>query len=107
MKSITLDLQLNPEPWTAPSVSVGRGKGGKVFPQVYANAQLKAYQEAVREEARSQLPDKWEPYEGEILLHFYFWRQMADYESHQAKRVRKHQADVTNMQKATEDALQG
>lgn len=95
-------LNLNPVPWTAPNVSIGR-KGGKVFPQFYASAELKAFKEAVREQLANLDNFVMPPYE----LEFYFWRRMEPYTTDQQKRARKHEADVTNLQKALEDALQG
>ena len=98
-------LEVNPVPWTAPSVSTGR-KNGKVQPRVYKNAELRTYQQAVKEDFQYRYPDV-EPIKGPIDLDFFFWRQLPDYLSVDNVRVRKHQADVTNMQKALEDALQG
>jgi Holliday junction resolvase RusA-like endonuclease len=66
------------------------------------NAQLDAYKEAVREELGEQ-----ELQEGQHILHLYFWRVRSEYTTPQARTHRKHEADVTNLQKATEDALQG
>jgi hypothetical protein len=45
--------------------------------------------------------------EGTFVLYFYFWRRREEYQTPQARSHRKHEADVTNLQKATEDALQG
>jgi Holliday junction resolvase RusA-like endonuclease len=97
----TIALPLNPEPWTAPSISVGR-RGGKPFPMVYKNEALRSYQEAVKELLPTHI---W--VEPPIHLEFYFWRQLPDYTTDKDVRARKHHADATNMQKALEDALQG
>jgi len=99
----TLALPINPEPWTAPNVSVGR-RGGKPFPMVYKNEALRAYQQAVKELVSEPINGK---YEGRIDLRFYFWRQLPDYTTDDEVRARKHHADATNLQKALEDALQG
>lgn len=84
---------------------LGVGKrGGKVRPYMSPNAQLVAFQEAVREALRleEKLP------EGEYALGFYFWRQQQQYTSATTDRkIRKHRVDTTNLQKALEDALQG
>jgi Holliday junction resolvase RusA-like endonuclease len=66
------------------------------------NQQLDAYKEAVREALGDQ-----ELQEGQHVLHLYFWRLRSEYTTPQARTHRKHEADVTNLQKATEDALQG
>jgi Holliday junction resolvase RusA-like endonuclease len=95
-------LDVNPEPWAIGDLSVGR-RGGKVFPMVGRNNQLHSYKEAIKEE----LGDPGLFIEGPIELRFWFWRRRDDYKTPQARTHRKHEADVTNMQKATEDALQG
>jgi Holliday junction resolvase RusA-like endonuclease len=66
------------------------------------NQQLNAYKEAVREELGEQ-----ELQQGEHTLYLYFWRNRPEYTTAQARTHRKHEADLTNLQKATEDALQG
>jgi Holliday junction resolvase RusA-like endonuclease len=67
------------------------------------NAQLAAYQEAIREE----LGRGFEPLSGRQVVRFYFWRNQASYVTSSGRSHTKHEADVTNMQKALEDALQG
>lgn len=96
-------LEVNPEPWSVGQIGYAR-KGGKMTAYMGRNAQLDAYKEAVREELLTKNPLLLE---GKIHLQFFFWRRMDDYETAQGKRARKHEADLTNMQKATEDALQG
>lgn len=96
---------VNPEPWTAPSVAVGR-RGGKPFPQVFKKAALTAYQEAVKE-ALAEADRPIMPIDGPIVLRFYLWRQLPAYKTERERMARKHQADATNMQKALEDACQG
>lgn len=98
-----LVCEVNPEPWAIGDLSVGR-RGGKTFPMVGRNHQLHAYKEAVKE----ALKDRDTPWiEGKIELVFYFSRNIARYTSPQARGARSHEADLTNLQKATEDALQG
>ena len=99
-------LDLNPEPWTSPQVSIGR-KGGKAFPRFYSNEQMKNFKEALAEAVRQKLPEDFEPFEIPIGVTFYFWRRLDEYQSPQARTARKHEADATNLQKAAEDALQG
>lgn len=101
MRYYALDLQ--PEPWTAPSVSVGK-KGGRAFPRVYQSAAVKSYKEAVAEELTGLEPVMEE---GLVSLRFYFWRALPVYVSEEGSRVRKHKPDVTNLQKLLEDACQG
>jgi hypothetical protein len=92
-------LPINPDPWAIGPLGVGK-RNGKYFPYVGRNNQLYSYQQAIKEELVSQnarlLP------EGKYELEFFFWRRL---DSHASGK--KHYADVTNLQKATEDALQG
>lgn len=94
-------IPVSPEPWAIGPLGVAR-KAGKLIPYVGRNTQLASYQEAIKEEIGEQ------PFlEGKVVLEFYFWRQRAEYQTHQARSHRKHEADLTNLQKGTEDALQG
>lgn len=95
-------LSINPEPWAVGSLAVGR-RDGKVYPYIGPNAQLVAYQEAIREE----LGDDHELTSGDLKIRFYFWRQLSAYTTTSGRSHRKHQTDTTNLQKALEDALQG
>lgn len=99
-----LSLRINPEPWAIGDLSVGR-KGGKLFPRVAPNMNLKMYQEAVREDLAQR---DLQMLEGSIILRFYFWRQQAQYRKTETDRqVQRNIADATNLQKGLEDALQG
>ena len=91
-------LWLNPEPWAIGSVM--RQKGGA---RISPNANLAAFQSAVREELgdAKMLPESYRK------ITFYFWRQQARYIDMSDKVRSRNQADATNMQKALEDALQG
>lgn len=98
-------LPINPEPWAIGPVGYAR-RNGKMSAYVGQNKQLDAYKHAVSEAAREvwgALP----PLRGNVSLDFFFWRNRADYTTPAARLHRKHDADVTNMQKATEDGLQG
>lgn len=98
---------LNPIPWTSPSVAIGRGKGGKPYPIVHSAAELKNYKEAVADALRSHYPDA-PLIEDEVAVTFYFWRRLDSLDKGKGKRKsRTKEADATNMQKSTEDALQG
>ena len=108
---IWLVLDVNPEAWRVGPLSVGRKKGG-VYPRVGQDPQLNAYKEAVNEAARYYLEQRGISVEsvkidGFVKLHMYFWRRQDVYESSAGRKVRKHEVDLTNMVKATEDALQG
>lgn len=95
-------LELNPEPWAIGDLSVGR-RNGKVYPYVGRNQQLHNYKEAIK----AEIGDPGVYFEGKIELKFFFWRERSEYQTPQARTHRKHEADGTNMAKATEDALQG
>lgn len=94
-------LDLNPIQWAVGPVVTGR-KGGKIYGNIGRNQELHAYKEAVRE----ALEDIAVLIPGEVELRLYFWRQREEYVTHQARTHRKHEADLTNLQKAFEDALQ-
>jgi len=85
---------VNPQPWAIGTISTGRS-GGKIRGRMSPNAQLVTYQEAINEHcAGLELPF----FMTDIELQFLFAR---------AVEGKAKPADVTNLQKATEDALQG
>lgn len=96
-------LHLNPEPWAVGPLDIGR-RAGKVYATMGQNKQLAAYQEAVRDELRTQDPTFLE---GKIALRVWFWRNRAEYTTPNQRQHRKHEADGTNMMKSLEDACQG
>lgn len=96
-----LYIPVNPEPWAIGPLTTGR-RNGRIFPAIGRNQQLHAFKEAVKIELKDH--DPLPP--GEYDLHFYFWRQIAAYEDTRGHKRHRNVADATNMQKATEDALQ-
>jgi len=100
-----IGLSVNPIPWRVPPMKVGRGRGGKgTYVQAGRDQELFAYQEAIREElarigARMMDP----PYR----IRFWFWRRLDPQVTESGRKSNMHRVDATNMQKATEDALQG
>lgn len=96
-------LDVNPEPWAIGPVGYAR-RGGKMSAYVGRNDQLHHYKEAIKEAIRSQQPVM---FEGPFELTIWFWRSRDEYTTPQARTHRKHEADATNLYKATEDALQG
>lgn len=105
MTDIWLHVPVNPEPWAIGPVGYAR-RNGKMSAYVGRNAQLDAYKQAVAE-AVSEYWGNLPVLEGKFKVHFYFWRNQAEYTTAQSRQHRKHEADATNLQKATEDALQG
>ncbi len=98
MNFITLP-GLNPVPWTAPTPNHNQRR-------VFKAAELTAYQEAVREQIEMKLLPPFYG-EGELDLHFWFWRRLDLGIVVEGSNRRGHQSDATNLQKALEDALQG
>lgn len=97
---------INPTPWTSPSL----GRAGKK-PVLYKSAELRTYQAALVDDLVEHYPELNEgimpfPADTPLSLKFYFWRRLDRYGSVGRKQTRN-RADATNMQKATEDALQG
>ncbi len=88
---------INPVPWKAPNASALKTKSGFAIPKLSSPAELKNYQEAIKEAAMEPPPVLME--HERLDLRFFFWRQ--------AGTKHDHQADATNMQKALEDVLQG
>jgi Holliday junction resolvase RusA-like endonuclease len=83
---------INPEPWAIGSPYRRGSTGLGISP----NGKLQAYQEALREEFPRQNGHA-RMHEGDLQVVFHFWRSSAH----------GNVADVTNLQKATEDGLQG
>lgn len=98
---------INPQPWEASEGSVQHSKrNGKKYIQMHKTPQLRAYQEAIKEEFPKRYPDLT-PYHDPCELQFFFWRDLAAGQKASGRNVRAHVADATNLQKSTEDALQG
>lgn len=94
--------EINPEPWAmGPITVINVAKGGR-FPKVGQNQQLAHFQDAVRGSIKDA-----HMIDGKVKITFYFWRVRDEYTTPKQRQIRKHEADATNMQKATEDALQG
>lgn len=96
-------MDVNPEPWVVGPINVIR-KGGHFIPKVGQDVQLADYQKAIKQFLEDQNPVM---VEGKVRLTFLFWRQQTAYQTQRGRRHRRHEADLTNMIKATEDALQG
>ena len=96
-------LPLNPEPWAVGTAYVIK-TGGAPKAKIPPDPTLQTYQNAVKDELRLQgvelLP-------GDYSLYFSFSRNLASYTTPGGRTSTRNAADATNMQKATEDALQG
>lgn len=103
---IFLIQDVNPEPWESPEAAIGR-KRGKLVPQLFTKPKQRMYQESLRSAFHERYGFDVELAEGEISVEFYFWRDMTPVETARSRKTRAHVADATNLQKATEDALQG
>lgn len=98
------DLEVNPEPWRVGPVSVGRKRnGGGMYPVVGRDQQLHAYKMAVKEQL-----ERYQTFllPGLYAAKYYFWRKRDVYRTQHQMDHRKHEADLTNLVKATEDACQ-
>lgn len=92
---------LNPEPWQASKAARGANHINFFKPEG-----LRVYQESLKEMFVEQNPQAVDV-PGDIRLWFFFWRQLNLNEMFEGKNTRTHVADATNLQKSTEDALQG
>lgn len=95
-------FDVNPYPWKVPPFSVGR-KSGKHFVVAGRDQGLHTYKEAIREQLEDQ---GYRPITGAVAAFFWYYRSIEVYRTPQGRRSRNHEADTTNLQKATEDALQ-
>lgn len=99
------DLDLNPEPWRIGPVTVARNHKNKgMYAKVGRDQQLHAYKMAVQEQLQEyntfMMP-------GMFVARYYFWRKRDHYTTQNQREHRKHEVDVTNLTKSTEDACQG
>lgn len=104
MSQVRFVLPVNPVPWAVGTVYTGR-KNGKIIGGISPDHTLVAYQEAVRDSLRPFAPER--PFPGPYSLCFGFSRQLEQFVTEAGKHGQRNHADATNMQKATEDALQG
>lgn len=97
-------LNLNPVPWTAGEVSWASGGNGSRRPYMRPSKDLKNFQQAIKDEMEDWVTISFAT---EVDVLFVFSRSLDEIVRGGARKSRVHQADATNMQKATEDALQG
>jgi hypothetical protein len=97
-------IPINPEPWAVGPVGVrNTSQGPKGF--IGPNTQLVHYQNAIRTHLHVWYPEQKSVDEPCTLL-FFFWRRLDRYVTPGDRAHARHVADATNLQKATEDALQ-
>lgn len=109
MRQVVYVELINPEPWAMGKLGTGR-KGGKVYPTYAKNATQAAYQEALKEtigDAARAAGFPMQPDDAELELKILVWRTREQYTSGTGRTVTRNSVDATNIQKATEDALQG
>jgi hypothetical protein len=92
-------LPINPEPWAVGPLGVNH-KTKRAY--MGENQKLAAYQNAVREQVEDAIPTV-----GEVEITLYIWRALEKATTFDGKKRRAHTSDATNIQKATEDAIQG
>ncbi len=93
-------IALNAEPWAIGPLGVARKNG--VHPYIGPNQKLQAYQEALREHLQGSPMTT-----GEVEVRLIIWRQIESMKVYTGKNRKGKTSDATNIQKATEDALQG
>lgn len=127
-------LGVNPTPWAVGPLSVGRANG-KVFPTMGRNQALHAYQASLAAALLEEYPylreyvddKKIKQFPGlrrysfgdgakardrslwptaDVEMCFYFWQKLELAEV-DGRKIRTKAADLTNMVKAAEDAMQG
>ena len=110
---------INPEPWAVGTAYASR-KGGKLRGGLSPNEKLQQYQQALKEEVQDILQGNMSE-DGRVLqriggdiseypnisLRFWFWRQIETGHSGTGREIAGYVSDATNLQKSTEDALQG
>jgi hypothetical protein len=99
---------VNPEPWGVGTASAGR-RDGTIKSSLSPNAKLQSYQNALREEVAFMVVNyTLQSFKGRLQLRFWFWRQVeTGHGGVNRKIMTGNYADATNLQKSTEDALQG
>lgn len=107
MKKILFITELNPEPWAMPTIGTAR-RGKNVYPTTTKNGIQEAYQEGLKGSVAAAYPNL-EPFPDDmkLQLEIYVWRALDTYQTATGRTHTRHVADATNIQKATEDALQG
>lgn len=93
-------IRLNAEPWAIGPLGMGR-KGKGAYPFIGPNQKLQAYQEAIKESLSGA-----EIIEGEVEVRLYIWRQIETLKVYGGRDRKGKTSDATNIQKATEDAIQ-
>jgi hypothetical protein len=92
----------NPQPWALGDINISR-QNGKLRATPVPEKTLVAYQNALREGLRNAGA---EMHEGPYSIRFTFSRDLEQFLTPTGRTSQRNPADATNMQKATEDALQ-
>lgn len=99
---------VNPEPWAVGPAHVVR-KAGKVRGAIAPNSKLVDYQNALRESLEEFAAESGYtiPKPGtKLAMRIFFWRRIEKAVSASGKTMSSNYADLTNMVKAAEDAMQ-
>jgi hypothetical protein len=96
---------INPIPWQTPDFSIGRAKGGKLYGNAASPPAMKAFQAAIREELNTLAVEPF-PKRTPLYVFFYYWRSLDRYNTPTGRSQTGSRADVTNLNKNLEDALQ-
>lgn len=97
---------INPEPWTVGTLGIARA-GKKPYPTYAKNPLLVAYQQALIECLTEAYPAMlMQAEDADLELTIIYWRKLDKYKTPGGRWQSRHRADTTNLNKATEDALQ-
>lgn len=100
-------VPLNPVPWAVGPLTMGRRKSGGQYPVMGRNIQLAEYQKAVRAELTRQRAEMIHLEDGQSYeLVFVFHQVTEHYQTASGRATQSKQGDLTNLTKATEDAIQ-
>lgn len=101
----TVILGVNPEPWAIGTAFASR-KEGQMRGGVSPNQKLVTYKKAFQAEWKQVEHPAMYAEDARVSLTFYFWRQVDTWTTGKRQHSGNY-ADATNLQKSTEDALQG
>lgn len=101
--TLVFHSDINPVPWKAPTLGTRRA-GGRVVPTSAPNAEMVAYQNALREAWEKQF--EYAPIAQPVRLTWAFSRRLARYQGPSGRWVTKKPCDLSNLVKSSEDALQ-
>lgn len=98
-------LPINPQGWAVGPLAVKR-MNNKLIPFMGRNQELHMFKETVKEELFSRY-GALIPVDEDVELCVYAWQRLDEYRSATGRKSKDKFADLTNIVKAAEDAIQG